>query len=321
MWLLTENGCSPASVTSIINHYPLAAPPPAAADAQGTAYLTLLVGRLPDTTQVEPLLRRAVTGSVPAELGVASTDDTAVINAATTWLARLDSFSLSTPQAADTWQPSRLEHRVSITAKSPTGTPFSFIAPAWPGRPLEWSDFDVPAQTAVSAPASLPRLPGTDPATGATITGTGPPHPLTYPGAPARRYWTFEDGSFNLAAVTVGPDDLVRMLIVEFASVYAKAALSDTRPRTSNASSRAPPPSRLVDGGAAVTGKRRSIPRSDQLVPHPLGGRRHLAVFFHNRRMLGAERWNVTCSERVAPAWTWRAPGRPPSSGRQARRH
>jgi hypothetical protein len=219
--LLSENGCSPASITSIISHYPLAAPPPAAADAQGMAYLTLLAGRLPDTIQVEPLLRQAVdTGTVPDALAVASGDDLAVINAAKNWLARLDTFALTIPPTADTWQPSRLEHQFTITTQSPAGTPFSLAAPSWPGRPLEWSDFDVPAQPNIPSPARLPRLPGTDPAAG-TITGTGPPHPLTYPGAPARRYWTFEDGSFNLAAVTVGTDDLARMLIVEFACVYA----------------------------------------------------------------------------------------------------
>jgi hypothetical protein len=53
------------------------------------------------------------------------------------------------------------------------------------------------------------------------VAGSGPPHPLTYPGAPPRRYWAFDDGNVNLAAVTVSPDDLARMLIVEFATVYA----------------------------------------------------------------------------------------------------
>jgi hypothetical protein len=218
--LLTGQGCSQASITSIINACPLAAPSPGAADPQGMAYLTLLAGRLPDTIQAEPLLREAATGTVPTSLGVASGDDTAVINAAKDWVTELDSFALSTPPPADTWQPSRLEHQFAVTVGSPSGAPFSLAAPSWPGRPLEWSDFDITAQANVPPPAGLPTLPGVDPATG-TVSGTGPPHPLTYPGAPNRRYWTFEDGNFNLATVTVSPDDLARMLIVEFASVYA----------------------------------------------------------------------------------------------------
>jgi hypothetical protein len=226
--LLTEQGCSPASISSIIGNYPLAEPPPGAADPQGMAFLALLAGRLPDATQVEPLMREAAGGTVPGSLGVASDDETAVINAAKDWVAELDSFALSTPQPADTWQPSRLEHQFSVTAGSPSGAPFSLATASWPGRLLEWSDFDIPAQANVPPPATLPALPEPDSATGTvadpatgTVSGTGPPHPLTYPGAPNRRYWTFEDGNFNLATVTVSPDDLARMLIVEFASVYA----------------------------------------------------------------------------------------------------
>jgi hypothetical protein len=100
-----------------------------------------------------------------------------------------------------------------------SGPTFSLVASAWPGRRLEWSDFDVSAQAGVPPPATLPVLPGVSPATG-TISGTGPPHPLVYPGIPERRIWTIEDGNYNLAALTGSTDDLARMLITEFASVY-----------------------------------------------------------------------------------------------------
>ena len=189
-------------------------------DSQGIGYLTFLAGRLPDITQIEPLLRQAATGTVPAALGVASGDDQSVIDAATDWVSEFDSFALSTAPSADTWQPSRLEHQFAITAGSPAGTPFSLAAASWPGRPLDWSDFDISARADIPAPGRLPVLPGVAPSTG-TASGTGPPHPLTYPGAPPRRFWTFDDANINLAAVTVSTDDLARMLIVEFATVYA----------------------------------------------------------------------------------------------------
>ena len=211
--LLTEQGCSQATISSIIMSYPLPEPAPGAADLQGTDYLSLLACRVPDTIQLEPLMREAAGGTVPSSLGVASGDDAPVMAAAIAWIARLDSFALSAAQPADTWQPSRLEHQFSVTVGSASGTPFSLTASSWPGQLLEWSDFDVPAQATPPAPSTLPELPG-------TVRGTGPPHPLTYPGAPPRRYWTLEDGNMNLAAVTVSPDDLARMLIVEFATVY-----------------------------------------------------------------------------------------------------
>jgi hypothetical protein len=224
--LLGDYGCSPATIAKIAGAYPLAAPsPPAApgqvaADQQGVAYLTLLAGRLPDTTQLEPALRAAIAaGSFPPSLGIPSQDLTAVTRAATDWLAELDSFALASEPAADPWQPGRLEHQFSVTVGSVSGPAFSLLASAWPGRRLEWSDFDVAAQPA-DAPPSLPVLPGVDPATG-TISGTGPPHPLVCPGTPERRIWTIEDANYNLAAVTGSTDDLARMLIIEFASVYA----------------------------------------------------------------------------------------------------
>lgn len=219
--LLTEEGCSQASISNIVAAYPLALPADATVDAQGSDYLAFIANRLPDSTQLEPVLRPAVApgGSLPANLGIAAADETAVLAAATAWLTGLNSFALSTPNAADAWEPTRLEHQFSVTVGSTSGPAFTLMAPSWPGRRLEWSDFDVPAQPAATTPATLPTLPGVDPQT-STVSWSGPPHPLTYPGAPNRRYWTFEDPGFNLATVTVGPDDLARMVIVEFASVY-----------------------------------------------------------------------------------------------------
>ena len=93
-------------------------------DSQGIGYLTFLLAGCADITQIEPLLRQAATGTVPAALGVASGDDQSVIDAATDWVSEFDSFALSTAPSADTWQPSRLEHQFAITAGSPAGTPF-----------------------------------------------------------------------------------------------------------------------------------------------------------------------------------------------------
>ena len=216
--LLAEHGCGQASITSIAAAYPLAVPAGATVNATGSDFLALLAGRLPDSRQLEPVLRQAVAASaLPASLGVTAADTSDVLAAATAWLATLDGFELTTPSGSDAWQPSRLEHQFSVTAASATGPAFTLRAPSWPGGLLDWADFDVPDQPA-TAPANPPVLPGT--AGQSAISWSGPPHPLTYPSAPNRRYWTFEDASFNLAQVTVGPDDLARMLIVEFASVY-----------------------------------------------------------------------------------------------------
>src|SRR5262249_12417460 len=38
-----------------------------------------------------------------------------------------------------------------------------------------------------------------------------------YPGMPAVRFWEFEDARVDFGAVDAGPEDLVRMLLIEFA--------------------------------------------------------------------------------------------------------
>jgi hypothetical protein len=107
--LLGEHGCGQTSITNITRAYPLAVPAGATVDAAGSDFLTLLAGRLPDTTQLEPVLRQAVAAdALPASLGVAAADTSAVLAAATAWLATLDGFELTT--------------RASQTPGSPAGS-------------------------------------------------------------------------------------------------------------------------------------------------------------------------------------------------------
>ena len=60
------------------------------------------------------------------------------------------------PERVDAWQPSRLEHQFSVTAASASGPSFTLIAPSWPGRHLEWSDFDVRPRPRPPPPACRP---------------------------------------------------------------------------------------------------------------------------------------------------------------------
>lgn len=168
--LLTDYGCSPATITTIAGAYPLAAPvPPAApgqvaADQQGVAYLTMLAGRLPDTAQLEPVLRAAIApgGSFPPSLGIPGQDLTAVTRAATDWLAELDSFALAAEPAADPWRPGRLEHQFSVTAGSVSGRPPAcWPAPgpggAWNGQTSTWPPSPLTRPPAcLSCPGSTP---------------------------------------------------------------------------------------------------------------------------------------------------------------------
>ena len=46
------------------------------------------------------------------------------------------------------------------------------------------------------------------------------PSPVRYPGMAASRWWEFEDGRVNLSRVEGDPDELLRLLLVEFALTY-----------------------------------------------------------------------------------------------------
>jgi len=218
--LLRQHGCDAKTVSALRAARPLPSPDPHTVDAQGLSYLNLLGGRLPDATALGPLLREAIaTNTLPPDLGVPPDGVDAVLAATKDWLAWLDNVALTTRADTDTWQPDRLEHDFTVTVASAAGPPFTLRADDWDGDLLDWYDFDIPAQPAKDAPPAGPPLPGVDPTT-STIAGHVAPHPLVYPGMPDHRWWAFEDANVNLADINQATDDLARMLVVEFASVY-----------------------------------------------------------------------------------------------------
>jgi hypothetical protein len=79
------------------------------------------------------------------------------------------------------------------------------------GSPLQWSSFDH------NPTATL----GTATDQGATsITVAAIPSPLSFPGAPAPRFWEMEDASVAYGLVPVGPTDIAHLLMIEYASSY-----------------------------------------------------------------------------------------------------
>jgi hypothetical protein len=52
------------------------------------------------------------------------------------------------------------------------------------------------------------------------MTETTVPAPVTFRGAPAPRYWEFEDARIEYGLLPVGPTDLAQLLMIEYASSY-----------------------------------------------------------------------------------------------------
>lgn len=220
--LLSESGCSAAGVAAVVDPYPLPAAPPASASDEGAAFLSLVSGRLPDGGALAPVLEE-VAGTRDASIipGLPAADRDAVVRAAQAWV-RWRASLVHAPADAG-WDAPRLEHHFQLAVHPGDGAAIALDAPAWDGDRLDWYDLDVhrtaapPARPAGSpAPAALPGV-GPD----GTVKAAGIPAPLTYPGMPASRWWQFEDAGVNFADVTAAPEDLARMLVVEFASVYS----------------------------------------------------------------------------------------------------
>ena len=78
------------------------------------------------------------------------------------------------------------------------------------GRP-DWHDFNVNDGASLGA---------SDDRAGVAVTRTMIPAPVSYRGMPAARFWEFEDAQVDFGAIDAGPEDLARMLLIEFAISY-----------------------------------------------------------------------------------------------------
>jgi hypothetical protein len=148
--------------------------------------------------------------ALPAQPAIADADRAAVLSVAQTWLAWFQA-EIAAANVNVTWIPERLEYRFSISATAPSGSGETVLgAPDYRGDGLEWYDFvHQPART-IGAPAETP----------VTQSWAGLPAPVTFRGMPAARWWEFEDAAVDFGAVDTAPDDLGRLLVTEFATVF-----------------------------------------------------------------------------------------------------
>jgi hypothetical protein len=114
-------------------------------------------------------------------------------------------------EGGECWVRDRLEYRFSVGAMTEAGE-LVLSAPEYLGGRLEWYDLDLdedPSHTLDSPAEDV-----------ASITKYLLPTRVTFPGAPADRFWEFEDAAVDLGAVSASVEDLGRLLAVEFATVF-----------------------------------------------------------------------------------------------------
>jgi hypothetical protein len=182
-------------------------------DPLGAARLALLSRRGIDGRQVAEAVA-ALPDNLPSlpELsaldGVTATRLAAVIE---DWYRReAVMFCDAVPNQPRSWQSDRLEYRFGVSAAVPGGV-IELDAPEYPGGRLDWYHFDVRSRPMPTPGAALD---------GVTLKSlTSLPNPLTFAGAPAARWWEFEDHDVAFGDLAGGPDDLARSVIAAYALV------------------------------------------------------------------------------------------------------
>jgi hypothetical protein len=169
----------------------------------------LLAGRVPNGDLLYADLR-GERPRLPAEPAIDPVDVPLVEAAAREWIAWYESL-FSEPAAGDSaWLDERLEYAFSVSARTSAGER-SLVAREYIDGQLDWYAFNTASGLSLGAAGdALPR----------EITRTAIPSGVTFRGMPAPRWWEFEDAQVDFGGIDAGPEDLARMLLIEFAVSY-----------------------------------------------------------------------------------------------------
>jgi hypothetical protein len=192
--------------------YPLVAAGPV--DGASRRFLSVMGGRAPDGVALEADLRTALAAEpplLPAEPAIEPQHESLVIEAARAWFEWWDGLFLEPEADEDAWVPDRLEYRFRVSAPDGPGQ-IVLSAGEYRTGDLDWFDFDVEIDSALDTEAGPGEM--------RTLSQTVVPTPVEFAGMPAPRWWEFEQGRVDFGRVDAAPDDLARLLLLEFALVY-----------------------------------------------------------------------------------------------------
>ena len=194
--------------------------PPDVGDRAGARYLAVMAGRVPDGLRVYQALKATVRGAspkLPPTPKLTAADRAKALAAAKAYLAWFETrYSLppagaNAPSATATWVSERMEYAFAVSARASNGE-IGLAAPEYSGGSLEWYSFDFDPELTLGLAAADPKP--------ESVVRTVIPAPVRYSGMAADRWWEFEDARVNLSRVEGDPDELMRLLLVEFALAY-----------------------------------------------------------------------------------------------------
>jgi hypothetical protein len=149
--------------------------------------------------------------TLPAVPDIPLEDHAKVIAAGLEWLAWFETLVSRPGEDGSAWRTDRLEYEFCV-ASATAEREIVLTAQDYPGGNLEWYDFTIRhGATLGGSPAEARKH---------ALNHTVIPSPVTFPGMPASRWWEFENASVDLSSLDAGPEDLIRVLLGEFALIY-----------------------------------------------------------------------------------------------------
>ena len=182
-------------------------------DRETLSYWNLMATRAPDARRLIAALRDASGRRRPLaeDLGVATADRAEVDRAIDDWLAQHDAFvSRPLPGEGEAWNPERLEYAFSIAA-APGNEETPLTAVQYAEGHLDWHSVDVDFEINLGATQDNAAV---------SLVRAVMPAPVSFRGAPAQRFWEFEDASIDYGLIPAGPGDLPHLLLSQFATSF-----------------------------------------------------------------------------------------------------
>src|SRR5262245_1660803 len=202
-------------VAAYVTRYAFAAPP-SDADPDTRRFLNIARSRVIDGARLFDALQA---GNFPnpglpglaVDNTVTAADRDKAVAVAQQWLAWYQCLLSEPVDPRTPWVPERMEYSFAVSAATPQGEIVLDAAEYTEGR-LDWYDFSLRPGASLGSTPSEARF--------EDIRQGTVPSPVSFPGMPANRWWEFEDRQIDFGSVSVEAEDLVSLIMVEFALIY-----------------------------------------------------------------------------------------------------
>jgi hypothetical protein len=185
-----------------------------AMDGDTLRFLGIMAGRVIDGVKLDQKLAALRQAGGIAQLFQEAPFNTipiahrdSVVQAMTAWLAWYEGlFSQSGDNQS--WIRDRLEYAFAVSGQTSAGE-MVLSTPEYLEGHLDWFSFVANPKHSLGATVEV-----------SSVTSRFLPVPVSFRGMPSPRLWEFEDARVNFGKVEANPQDLARLLLVEFALVY-----------------------------------------------------------------------------------------------------